>query len=227
MSDERFGISRIAVYFFGILSVSLGIVLCKKCNLGISPVSCIPFVLEEAAGLSFGKLTMMFHLVNTGIQLVLVKKAWDVKIYMQIPLAYVFGIVIDFFQKTVMFDGNNPAYQIGALLFSVFFTALGMVCMLEMNLIQNPPDGVVKCLSDMTGIELGKVKICYDIFCVIISMGLGIIFLKKIRGLGAATLVSAVFVGKMISWIRMALAWFQKQAKQEKSIAAFQNKNTK
>ena len=38
---------RVFIYLLGIFFVSLGIVLCKKCNLGISPISSITFVLEE------------------------------------------------------------------------------------------------------------------------------------------------------------------------------------
>ncbi len=227
MNHGKCGIWRMLIYSFGVMAVSLGIVLCKKCNLGISPVSSIPFVLEEMTGLSFGKMTMLFHMINTAIQLVLMKKVWDMKIYLQIPLGLVFGIVIDFFQRQVVFDGNYLVYQITALVLSIFFTALGMVCMLHMNLIQNPPDGVVKCFCDRTGLELGKGKIYYDCFCVMISMVLGIVFLKKIRGFGVATVLSAIFVGKTISWIRMVLEQVQRQVNSDKRMAALQNKNLK
>ena len=205
MNSNKNTAARAVIYFIGILMVSLGIVLCKKSNLGISPVSSIPFVLEEITGLSFGRLTMYFHLGNIILQLFLERKLWDVKIYLQIPLAYVFGTVIDFFQQWVWIDGSQLLIQVLVLLFSVLFTAIGMVCMIQMNLIQNPPDGTVLRLSYLLARELGKVKIGYDIFCVLLSIALGIGFLNEIRGFGAATVVSAVFVGKTISWIKAGM----------------------
>lgn len=202
---EKRPIARILIYLAGIIMVSLGIVLCKKCNLGISPISSLPFVLEDVVPLSFGTLTMLFHFANTILQLVLMKKLLDVRILMQVPLAFVFGRVIDFFQRIVVFDGTVLCYQLPALVLSVFFTALGMVAMISMDLVQNPPDGLVKQLSLKLNRELGTVKVGYDIACVVLSVLIGILFLKRVKGMGIATVVSAVFVGRMVTWMKKIL----------------------
>ena len=202
MDKERLTPERIMIYFMGIIMVSLGIVLCKKCNMGISPLSSIPYVLEEIIPLTFGNLTTLFLFVNTGLQMLVLKEFFNVRLWMQAPLAFVFGWIIDFISRMVNFDGTVLAYQITALILSVFFTALGMVCMISMDLIQNPPDGFVRLLSKKLDRELGTVKIRYDISCVSISILIGLIFLHKIRGFGVATIVSAIFVGKTVTWIK-------------------------
>lgn len=198
---------RLLIYLIGVVTVSLGIVLCKKCGLGISPISSIPFVLEKIVPLSFGTLTMLFHLVNICLQLLLMRKLFDARIYMQIPLAFLFGWVIDLLQKCIRFNEELLFNQIAALVFSVFFTALGMLCMLSMNLIQNPPDGTVRLISQNQKKELGQIKIRYDVVCVIISILIGLVFLKSITGFGIATIVSAVFVGKTLTWLKRLLHW--------------------
>lgn len=197
---------RIVVYVAGIFMVSLGIVLCKKCNLGISPISSIPYVLELIVPLSFGTLTTLFHFVNTAAQMILSRKFTDGKLWLQVPLAFVFGRVIDWVSAVVNFDGTVILYQMIALVLSVFFTALGMVCMLGMNLIQNPPDGTVKQIAQMAGKEVGSVKVIYDVSCVVLSLAIGLVFLRRIAGFGVATIVSAIFVGKTVTWIKMFLA---------------------
>ncbi len=198
-------VKRTGIYILGIILVSLGIVFCKKCNMGISPVSGIPFVLEKIVPITFGNLTMLFHFVNITLQMVLMKKILDVRLLLQIPLAFVFGVTIDFFNKLIVFDQNNLALQIIALLLSILFTALGMVCMIHMDLIQNPPDGFVRQLSVMTSKELGTVKIAYDVSCVVVSVMIGLIFLRKIYGLGIATIASALLVGRTVTFIRKLL----------------------
>ncbi|MGN0293566.1 MAG: YitT family protein [Lachnospiraceae bacterium] len=203
MDKERITPARILIYLAGIIMLSLGIVLCKKCNMGISPISSIPYVLEEITSLTFGNLTTLFLFVNTGLQMLLLKDFSDIRLWMQVPLAVVSGWVIDLISGLVNFDGTVLAYQVMALIFSVFFTALGMVCMISMNLIQNPPDGFVRQLSIKFNKELGAVKIRYDISCVIISVSIGLIFLHKIKGFGVATIVSAIFVGKTVTWIKL------------------------
>lgn len=52
-------ILRSGVYFAGLLSVSLGIVLCVKCGYGISPISSVPYALEFVVPLSFGTLSWL------------------------------------------------------------------------------------------------------------------------------------------------------------------------
>ena len=200
-NDNKLALKRIATYIVGIFLVSLGIVLCKKCGMGISPISSIPFVLAYITPLTFGNLTTLFHFTNIALQMALTRKIVDVKLLLQFPLAFAFGWVIDFLNFVIRFDEGNLACQILALVFSVFFTALGMAFMLDANLIQNPPDGTVKQISIMIKKKLGTVKMIYDISCVVVSVLGSIIFLHRLEGFGIATVVSAFFVGRMIGLI--------------------------
>lgn len=204
VNGQKLSGGRILIYLLGILFVSLGIVLCKKCGLGISPISSIPFVLADIAPLSFGNLTTLFHFVNIALQMLLIRKIFDLKLWLQVPLAFVFGWTIDWLNNLIVLDHIVLAWQLLALVFSILFTALGMVMMIDMNLVQNPPDGAVKQISIILNKELGNVKIIYDVSCIVISILLSLIFLRKIQGFGIATIVSAIFVGKVINWIRMA-----------------------
>lgn len=200
-NNNKVTFKRIAIYIAGVFLVSLGIVLCKKCGMGISPISSIPFVLAYITPLTFGNLTTLFHFTNIVVQMTLTRKIMDVKLLLQVPLAFVFGWIIDLLNFVIRFDEENLAYQILALSFSVFFTALGMVFMLDANLIQNPPDGTVKQISMMIKKKLGNVKMIYDISCVAVSVLISILFLHRLKGFGIATIVSALFVGRMIGWI--------------------------
>lgn len=196
---RELSIKRFGIYFSGMISVSLGIVLCAQCGLGISPISSIPFVIKEICFLTFGQLTMLFHLVNILLQMILLKKFRDVKILLQIPVAFLFGWLIDFIKAMIMIDQNILTMQIIALIFSIFFTALGMVMMVRMDLVQNPPDGCVKAIAAVLSKEFGDIKIIYDIGCVLIAITIGMIFLRQLFGMGIATLASAIFVGKMVT----------------------------
>lgn len=190
---------RLVIYFLGMVSVSLGIVLCAQCGLGISPISSIPFVIKEFTPLTFGSLTMLFHLVNISLQMVLMKKISDIKVLLQVPVAFMFGWQIDFIKSLITINQSNLLMKVVALLLSIFFTAFGMVLMVNMNLVQNPPDGFVKISAEVFKKEFGNVKIIYDICCVLISIGIGMIVLHKPFGMGIATLASALFVGRLVT----------------------------
>jgi len=78
-------------------------------------------------------------------------------------------LLIDVAKEAIYINESFLLIRIIALALSVFFTALGMVFMINMNLIQNPPDGTVKAIGKVLHIEIGKMKLIYDISMVISS----------------------------------------------------------
>lgn len=195
-------IYRLGIYITGIILVSLGIVLCVKCELGVSPISSVPYVLGYVTPLTFGTLTMLFHFCNSMIQYVLEKKLVNIKVLLQVPVALLFGIIIDFFKSMMSFNVENLMFKILLMIMSIVFTALGMHLMLSMQLVQNPPDGTVNILAGLLNKNIGTVKIFYDILMVAISVILGFIFLHGLKGFGIATIFSAVFVGKTLTLMK-------------------------
>lgn len=120
------------------------------------------------------------------------------KILMQVPVAFTFGVVIDFFGRIVTVDSGSLTWKIIALVLSVPVAALGLIMMVHMNLFQNPPDGTIKAISDRSGRALGSIKNLYDIGCVMLSMILSLLLFKRITGFGIATVVSAIGVGRCV-----------------------------
>lgn len=215
MNKNMHRIMRLLVYFTGMIMVSAGIVLCKQCGLGVSPVSSLPFVLARILPFSFGTWTTLFHFGNTLFQISLRKTIRDPKLLLQFLIAFAFGVVIDGMERLLVWDTSVPAYQAAALVLSILLTAAGMVCMIRMDLVQNPPDGTVRLISIHTGSELGKVKNQYDAACVVISFLLGILCLRRIEGFGIATILSAVFVGRCVSWLQNAINNLHKSLRKE------------
>ena len=140
---------RLGIYIIGMIFVSLGIVLCVKCELGVSPISSIPYVLGYLTPLTFGTLTMLFHFLNSIVQYILEKRLFNVKVLLQIPVAFLFGVIIDFFKNIMSFQAENLIFKILLMIMSIIFTALGMHFMLSMKIVQNPPDGTVNILAHL------------------------------------------------------------------------------
>lgn len=195
-------IYRLGVYFAGMILVSLGIVLCVKCELGVSPISSVPYVLGFLTPLTFGTLTMLFHFCNSIIQYILEKNLINAKVLLQVPVAFLFGIIIDFFKNIMSFTAENFICKIFLMVMSILFTALGMHFMLSMKLVQNPPDGTVNIIACLLNKNVGTIKVYYDVIMVILSVVLGAVFLHGLKGFGVATIISAIFVGRTLTLIK-------------------------
>ena len=55
---------RIPAYVIGLLIMTLGVAISVKSNLGVSPVSSIPYTITCVVGLEMGKATILFHAVE-------------------------------------------------------------------------------------------------------------------------------------------------------------------
>lgn len=53
---------RIPMYFIGLFIMTIGIALSVKSNLGVSPVSSIPYTITCVWGIEMGKATILFTL---------------------------------------------------------------------------------------------------------------------------------------------------------------------
>ena len=64
---------RIPMYFIGLFIMTIGIALSVKSNLGVSPVSSIPYTITCVWGIEMGKATILFHIVLVLLQILLLR----------------------------------------------------------------------------------------------------------------------------------------------------------
>ena len=65
--------------------MAFGVILLAKSDLGISPISAIPYILSLITPFTFGTMTLAFHLLCVLFQVVIWRKI-TLKIILQIPL---------------------------------------------------------------------------------------------------------------------------------------------
>ena len=81
--EENYAI-RFLVYIVGLFIMTLGISLSVKSNLGVSPVSSIPYTITCITGLEMGKATILFHIVLVVMQILILRKAFQMKNLLQV-----------------------------------------------------------------------------------------------------------------------------------------------
>ncbi len=190
--------SRLSIYILGVFLLGYGIVLCVKCEMGVSPINSIPYVISHFIPLTLGTLSLFFYLVNIFIQLLISPRKHYSGIFIQLPVSLIFGLVIDLWDSLI----PSPETFFGRCTFlcgSLFFTALGILSIVSARLVPDPPTGTVQAISRATKKNLGSVKIAYDISCVGISLLISLLFAHRNIGFGFATIASAICVGQILA----------------------------
>ena len=162
---------RIPMYFIGLFIMTIGIALSVKSNLGVSPVSSIPYTITCVWGIEMGKATILFHIILVILQILLLRKNFKPVQLLQVPVGVVFGYFTTFCNYMVSFlpTPENLAIRIFMVLLSTVFVAFGIFLYLPADLIPLAGEGCMQAVSSVTRIEFSKVKIGFDCTMVVVS----------------------------------------------------------
>lgn len=197
---------RIPMYFIGLFMMTIGIALSVKSNLGVSPVSSIPYTMTCVWGIEMGKATILFHIILVLIQILLLRKKFKPVQLLQIVIGVVFGYFTTFCNYMVSFlpTPENLGIRIIMLLASTVFVAFGIFLYLPADLIPLAGEGCMQAVSSVTHIEFSKVKIGFDCTMVLVSAITCLTVLHNLGSVGAGTIIAAILVGTLVGIINRA-----------------------
>ena len=188
---------RIPMYFVGLFIMTVGIALSVKSNLGVSPVSSIPYTMTCVWGIEMGKATIIFHAALVFIQILILRKRFKPINLLQVVVGIVFGYFTTFcnYLATYLPSTDNMVIRIVLMLVSTVFIAVGIFFYLPADLIPLAGEGVMQAVSDVTKIEFSKVKIGFDCSMVVISVITCLICIHSLGSVGVGTVIAAFLVG--------------------------------
>lgn len=101
---------RIPMYFVGLFLMTIGIAISVKSNLGVSPVSSIPYTMTCVWGIEMGKATILFHTILVLIQIILLRRNFKPINLLQIAVGVVFGYFTTFCNYLVFFCRHRKIF---------------------------------------------------------------------------------------------------------------------
>ena len=211
-------IFRWCFYLLGLLMLAAGLTLNTKTGLGTSAIISVPFSVSEIWGLNFGNVTYALYIVFVSVQLLLCcrsRREYSVaqqrmrllQTVLQLPFSFVFTRIMNLISAAVpvlqegfpdRFLGSFPG-RVTVLLMAVTLMGCGTAMSLNMRIVHNPGDGIVRAIAETTGKTVGLIKNCFDFGSVCLSLALGLIFAGKVVGVGFGTLVAVLGTGRVVS----------------------------
>ena len=213
---------RYISFVFILFIIALGTSLSIRANLGSSPISAPPYILSLIPGMSLtmGQLTICMHVFFIAVQILLLRKDFEKRQFLQIAVSFLFGFYTDL---TMWMTGflqipftMNPAigYPLrfmerlagGAIL------ACGIACEVRCDSLMLAGEGFPLAISKFHKKEFSKVKICTDTFLVSTGVVFMLIFFGRWdwKMVGAGTLVSMFYVGFMVRLFSPKIGWLDR-----------------
>ena len=188
---------RLLFYFGGLIIMTLGVAVSVKSDLGVTPISSIPYTMTIVTGMDLGIATMIFSVVVVLFQILLLRKDYKPINLLQIPIGILFGAfltvggsVMDFFP-----DPTNFTLRFLIMLISTVFVALGVFLYVPAGFVPLAPEGFLLAASKLTKIKFSTAKVVCDIAMVIISLVTCLAAIHSLGSVGIGTIVAAVLVG--------------------------------
>lgn len=216
-------------YAAGLFILALGITLNTKTGLGVSPIISVSYSISAIWNLNFGNMTLALYGIFVAAEMLLhtirhkrsIKREGtvlthenkvDLKLLLlmdllQFPLSLIFTRFLNVFSAWIpdlssLGPDSFAGSFLGRLMFlviAVILTGIGAAMSLNMRVIPNPGDGIVQAIADCVGKETGLVKNCFDILNISITAMAGMVFGRKIIGIGIGTVAAVIGVGRTIS----------------------------
>ncbi|MEZ6854418.1 DUF6198 family protein [Halodesulfovibrio aestuarii] len=232
MYKSRNMFKRVVVFVLGLFVMALGVALSVKADLGVSPISCIPYVYSLTFDFSLGELTILMNILFIIIQILILRRKYSLLQLVQLPAITVFGFFIDY-ALTLVGGINVSSYgwQLFWCLLSCVVIAFGVFLLVKANLTYLPGDGLAVVLADLYKKEFGRVKVGFDSSLVIIGVISSFVLMSRLAGIREGTVIAALFVGYLVKLANSKLSrigsWLGEGAEaDETAIVASEDTNT-
>ena len=167
---------------------SAGVLLMLHSGSGISAISSVPYGFQQV----FPQLTLV---------LMLLRRKFMPSYLFSFVVGFVFGKLMDlekpFIDALPLNIPMRVLYFVLSYLILCFGISLGNRCGLPIT----PTDLFPREMADITKLPYARVKITFDLTCLITTAVITFVGVGAIRGLGIGTVVAACTMGKGISFI--------------------------
>lgn len=202
MKHQTIG-QRLGFYFLGLFIMTIGISLSVKSNLGVSPISSIPYTMTVVWGIEMGKATIILHVFLVLLQIAILRRRFQWRQLFQVAVGVVFGYFTTFCNWLVTFLPNATNFGVQLLLsvLSIVCIAIGIFFYMPTNLIPLAGEGIMGVIADATQIAFSKVKMATDSTMVILSLITCLLLVHGLGSVGLGTILAAVLVGMTLNLI--------------------------
>lgn len=190
---------RMAMYFFGVVVLALGIVIQTESGLGVASLTCFADALSRISGVTLGTMVSATYIAYVFVQLVLLGREFQPRILLEIGFSVMIGMFTDVFSAVIPIHLAALPERVATMLLSLCLTSFGVSLVVNMGVVPNAPDGLVQVIAEKMRKRFGDVKVVFDSIHVAVALALTLAVLGTVGGFGPTTVISALFLGRMIN----------------------------
>ena len=196
MTDKTELIKRYIFLLAGLFVNGLGVSFITKAGLGTSPITSIPYTLSLGFTPTVGMFTFVFNIFLIILQLILLRRNFQLQNLLQLPIIALFSFFIDLTMSLLGFiQPETYVLKVISLVIGCLILGFGVFMEMVANVAMLPGEATVRAVSDVFSTDFGKTKIAFDSSMTVIAAILSFIMFKHLDGVREGTIVAAILVG--------------------------------
>lgn len=194
---------RLIAYFAGLFIMTAGIAVSVKSNLGVSPVSSIPYTITCIWGMEMGNATILLHIGLVILQILLLRRNFKWINLLQVLVGIVFGKFTTLCNALAAFlpTTDNLILRLIMSLISAALIAIGIFFYMPANIMPLAGEGATQAVATVTKRPFAQIKVFFDSSMVGLSLIACLIALHSFGSVGVGTVIAAFLVGTILGQI--------------------------
>ena len=196
MKDGKFILRGEVALLFAIIINSIGVLLMLQSGSGISAISSVPYAFSEVfPKLTLGTWTYIFQGLLV-ITLMVLKKRFVPSYLFSFVAGFIFGKLMDVNELWITNLPMSIPLRIVYFVVSYVILCFGIALSNRCKLPIIPTDLFPRDLAEIIKKPYARVKITFDVACLLVTACMTYFALGRILGLGIGTVVAAFTMGK-------------------------------
>ena len=187
---------RIGQYLLGLVCMAIGLVLLKRTNWGVSPITAVPDAVANITPLTLGNATILLHLLCVVLQIV-VQRRVTLKSILCMGVGIPFGYLVDFFMW--LYHPDPVLWQkVLMLVLGIAIQGFGVALISGCDMMLPAPDEFNNVVSRVFGKKLSNVKMVADGVYVLVAITINLISVHSLASVGISSIASVLLTGRFV-----------------------------
>ena len=205
-------IKRFLFMLIGLTVTALGLAVCVRADLGISPITTLAFALNKAfPARTLGTSVFFQHIVFFILTVALLGKDFKPFQLLQLPCSFLFGYFVDFWEILLRdLTLSGYAARVFLLLVGCVIVGLGFSLSYTSRVALEANTAFLNAFSLRSGKPYSTLKTLTDVLIVAMAAIVGLIFLRTIVGIREGTVIAALIIGPIAGFFNRRLTGLER-----------------
>ena len=185
-------VKYLIISILALIVLALGVSIMVKSDIGLGPWDALSATISQLTGLKFGTASILSNLVMIVLQIAILRKKFKFSYWIQIPIIFGFGFVINFFlYKILQFNLTLYWTKLTFFVLGNIVAAFSISFLVILDIVAMPPELFSSSVAKVSTFEFSNVRLLLDIVSVIICL-LSTLLLSTTLQIREGTIISII-----------------------------------